>query len=221
MAVFVLYMDKEFGWDDSRKASLYGLFLGMVYFIPVLGGWIGDRVLGRRVTILAGAACMAVGYVWTRPFIRRPAYRSSLPACCLVAFGTGILKVNMSVLLGNLYKPRGSAEGCRVQHLLHGRESGRRDCTSGRHGHQHLLWLVSHFVCRCCSRHVVFHDDFCSGPTNHRACGCPSHARRHDRTLTHPEGRPRERIVNGSPRWSSSSPSSSSSGSPFTRTGLP
>jgi proton-dependent oligopeptide transporter, POT family len=46
MAVFVLYMDKEFGWDDARKADLYGLFLGLVYFIPVFGGWIGDRLLG-------------------------------------------------------------------------------------------------------------------------------------------------------------------------------
>jgi proton-dependent oligopeptide transporter, POT family len=103
MAVFVLYMDKEFGWDDSRKANLYGLFLGGVYFIPIFGGWIGDRLLGRRATILTGAACMAVGYVGLAfsSIDRLPFFYGGL---LLVAFGTGILKVNMSVLLGNLYR---------------------------------------------------------------------------------------------------------------------
>ncbi len=103
MAIFVLYMDKEFGWDDSRKASLYGLFLGLVYFIPILGGFIGDRLLGRRKTILTGAACLAVGYLGLTfsSIDRLPLFYLGL---IFIAFGTGILKVNMSVLLGNLYK---------------------------------------------------------------------------------------------------------------------
>jgi proton-dependent oligopeptide transporter, POT family len=51
MAVLVLYMDKVLGWSDARKGDVYGLFLALCYFVPLLGGWIGDRVLGRRATI--------------------------------------------------------------------------------------------------------------------------------------------------------------------------
>jgi POT family proton-dependent oligopeptide transporter len=104
MAIFVLYMDKEFGWDDELKADHYGIFLGLVYMFPILGGWMGDRILGRRQTVLTGAICMAIGYVGLTlsSLDRLPMFYGGL---FLIAFGTGILKANMSVLLGNLYKP--------------------------------------------------------------------------------------------------------------------
>ncbi len=105
MAIFVLYMDKAFGWPDARKGDFYGWFLGAVYFIPILGGWIGDRLLGQINTIIAGALSMAVGYVALAV--------SSLQNIAffylglfLVAFGTGIFKVNMAVMVGNLYRDR-------------------------------------------------------------------------------------------------------------------
>ena len=62
MAILVLYMDKNFGWTDAHKGDVYGGFLGAVYFIPILGGWIGDRLLGPRNTIKTGAILMAAGY---------------------------------------------------------------------------------------------------------------------------------------------------------------
>ncbi len=43
MAILVLYMDKVLGWTDSRKGDFYGLFLALCYFVPLLGGWLGDR----------------------------------------------------------------------------------------------------------------------------------------------------------------------------------
>ncbi len=102
MAVLVLYMDQEFGWPDSRKGDFYGWFLGAVYFFPLLGGWIGDRLLGQIRSIRSGAIIMVFGYVALA--------LSSLDrivlfylGLVLIAFGTGIFKVNMSVLVGNLY----------------------------------------------------------------------------------------------------------------------
>ena len=76
MAIYVLYMDEKLGWGDARKAEFYGWFLGVVYFVPILGGWLGDRFLGQRATIRLGSVMMAVGYValavssrgWIEPF---------------------------------------------------------------------------------------------------------------------------------------------------------
>ena len=102
MAILVLYMDKVLGWSDSRKGDTYGIFLALCYFVPLLGGWIGDRIFGQINTVRAGAVLMSLGYVglalssasqWTTFYI----------GLFLIAFGTGIFKVNQSVLVGNLY----------------------------------------------------------------------------------------------------------------------
>ncbi len=103
MAVFVLYMDNEFGWADRRKADFYGIFLGAVYFLPILGGWLGDRVLGHRNTIRIGAVLMVLGYIAlaVSSADRLPAFYAGL---ILVSTGTGIFKSNMSVTVGALYE---------------------------------------------------------------------------------------------------------------------
>ncbi len=103
MAIFYLYMDKSLGWNDERKGSLYGAFLGTVYFIPILGGFLGDRVLGQRNTIRLGAVLMAFGYVaLTFSSLQRLAL--FYVGLLLVAVGTGLFKANISVLVGNLYE---------------------------------------------------------------------------------------------------------------------
>jgi POT family proton-dependent oligopeptide transporter len=104
-AVLVLYMDRSLGFPDARKGDIYGLFLALCYFVPLLGGWLGDQVLGRRTTVKIGAALMALGYIAlaassagrTAPFFL---------GLALVGVGTGVFKVNMSVMVGNLYVDR-------------------------------------------------------------------------------------------------------------------
>ncbi len=104
-AILVLYMDKKLGFGDARKGDIYGLFLALCYFMPLLGGWLGDRVLGRRTTVRIGAVLMASGYVGlavssagrTAPFFL---------GLLLIGLGTGIFKVNMAVMVGNLYADR-------------------------------------------------------------------------------------------------------------------
>jgi len=107
MAILVLYMDKTLGWSDARKGDVYGLFLALCYFVPLLGGWLGDRILGQTKTVRIGAALMALGYVgltFSSPGQTTTFYLGLL----LIALGTGIFKVNMAVLVGNLYtdKPK-------------------------------------------------------------------------------------------------------------------
>ena len=102
LAVLVLYMDKVLGWPDARKGDIYGLFLALCYFVPLLGGWLGDRWLGRRLTIKIGAVLMAAGYV-ALAFSSAAQTTTFFLGLFLIGVGTGIFKVNMAVLVGNLY----------------------------------------------------------------------------------------------------------------------
>ncbi len=104
-AILVLYMDKVLGWSDARKGDFYGIFLALCYFVPLLGGWLGDRVFGRRKTVRAGAVLMALGYVGLA-LSSAGQLASFYIGLLLVAVGTGIFKVNMAVLVGNLYTDR-------------------------------------------------------------------------------------------------------------------
>jgi POT family proton-dependent oligopeptide transporter len=105
MAIFVLYMDKEFGWTDSKKGDFYGTFLLGVYFLPVLGGWLGDKFLGQINTIRFGSISMVFGYIALALSASNRLVFFYL-GLILVAFGTGIFKVNMAVLVGNLYRKK-------------------------------------------------------------------------------------------------------------------
>jgi proton-dependent oligopeptide transporter, POT family len=105
MAILVLYMDKVLGWNDSRKGDFYGIFLALCYFMPLLGGWLGDRVLGQIRTVRAGAFLMGVGYVGLAVSSAHQVTTFYL-GLLLIGIGTGIFKVNMAVLVGNLYVDR-------------------------------------------------------------------------------------------------------------------
>jgi POT family proton-dependent oligopeptide transporter len=103
MAILYLYMGEQFGWDEGQKGNCYGAFLGAVYFIPILGGFLGDRVLGQRNTIRVGALLMIIGYT-ALSFSARERIPLFILGLGLVAAGTGLFKANISVLVGNLYE---------------------------------------------------------------------------------------------------------------------
>lgn len=105
MAILTLYMDKELGWTDGIKGTVYGIFLGLCYFFPLLGGWLGDRVLGQKATVRVGAVLMTLGYACLG-LSSRTLILPFVGGLLLIGVGTGILKVNMSVLVGNLYEDR-------------------------------------------------------------------------------------------------------------------
>jgi POT family proton-dependent oligopeptide transporter len=105
MAILVLYMDKVLGWSDARKGDLFGLFLALCYFMPLLGGWLGDKIFGQIRTVRAGAFLMALGYVGLA--VSGPGRVATFYlGLGLIGLGTGIFKVNMAVLVGNLYAGR-------------------------------------------------------------------------------------------------------------------
>ena len=62
-AVYVLYMDKIMLFDGAKKGILYGLFLAMAYLFPLVGGWLGDKIIGQIKTVRLGIIIMILGYI--------------------------------------------------------------------------------------------------------------------------------------------------------------
>jgi len=104
-AVYVLYMEKTLNFDDSQKGLLYGLFLAAAYLFPLAGGWLGDKIIGQLQTIRTGIWMMTLGYVGLAVSSQELIW-PFFAGLISVAVGTGIFKVNMSVLVGNLYRDK-------------------------------------------------------------------------------------------------------------------
>ena len=82
---------------QALSSQIFGLYTGFVYFTPIIGGWIGDQVLGRRRTVLIGAGLMALGHLLMAFEV------SFLAALLLLILGSGCLKGNISAQVGDLY----------------------------------------------------------------------------------------------------------------------
>ena len=103
MALFVLYMNDSFGWSDKIKGLHYGIFNGAVYVFPILGGYVADKFLGYKKTIVLGAITMGIGYSFLAMSSLEKLFMFYL-ALVVIAVGNGFFKANISVLLGRLYE---------------------------------------------------------------------------------------------------------------------
>jgi proton-dependent oligopeptide transporter, POT family len=93
--------------DRALASQIFGLYSGLVYFTPLLGGLIADRWIGQRNAVVIGALSMSAGHL-------AMAYdRSFLLALLLLVVGSGFLKGNISAQVGALYPP---AEEARRTH---------------------------------------------------------------------------------------------------------
>ena len=89
------------GLDSATAAAIYGTYTAMVYLLCVPGGWLADRVLGPRRAVLAGGILIAAGH-FTLAIPTTAAFYLGLT---LIVLGTGLLKPNISVMVGELYAP--------------------------------------------------------------------------------------------------------------------
>jgi POT family proton-dependent oligopeptide transporter len=83
---------------QALASQIFGLYSGFVYFTPVIGGWLGDRI-GQRNAVVFGALSMAGGHL-TMAFDQ-----SFLLALLLLIIGSGLLKGNISAQVGSVYPP--------------------------------------------------------------------------------------------------------------------
>ncbi len=101
-ALMVLYMVQGLGYADERANLSWGALSALVYALPVLGGWAGDRWLGTRRSMLAGAVVLAAGY----GLLALPLHRLELlfASLALIAVGNGLFKPNAANLVRRIYE---------------------------------------------------------------------------------------------------------------------
>ncbi len=102
--ILMLYLtaavaDGGLEFNASEAGSIYAVFTSMVYLFGLPGGWIADRVIGQRRAVLMGAVLIAAGYY----AMALPGLAPFFAGLALVVVGTGLLKTNISVIVGQLY----------------------------------------------------------------------------------------------------------------------
>ena len=104
LAIFLLFLQAKFGWEAKVATQVYSIFLAAVYFMPVLGGWLADRI-GYGKCVVTGVVVMFLGYL----ALSIPTAANGMGvalmigALLLIAVGTGLFKGNLQVMVGNLY----------------------------------------------------------------------------------------------------------------------
>lgn len=97
-ALLVLYLVNKLGYSRGHALEVYGLYTGLVYLTPLLGGYLADKILGRRKAVLIGGFLMALGQI----LLMFPA--TLTPALGLLVAGNGFFKPNISTMVGGLYR---------------------------------------------------------------------------------------------------------------------
>jgi POT family proton-dependent oligopeptide transporter len=89
------------GFDVSKAGAIYGVYTAMVYLLNLPGGWIADRILGPRRAVFYGGIVIALGHF----SMAAPGLATFYLGLALIAVGTGLLKPNISTMVGQLYGP--------------------------------------------------------------------------------------------------------------------
>lgn len=99
--LLVLYMTKFYGFDDNTSDTISGVFMGLVYISPFIGGLLADRVIGFKTAIIWGGLFLILGYGLLALSYIQPLFYLSLAT---IIVGNGMFKPNISSVLGTQYK---------------------------------------------------------------------------------------------------------------------
>ena len=100
LSILALYMNESLGFDTETVGHIYGGYIALVYFSPLIGGILADRWLGFGRAIFIGGILMGLGHL-SLAFTPLVTFFAGL---ILLIMGNGLFKPNISVLLGNLYR---------------------------------------------------------------------------------------------------------------------
>ncbi|MEQ8743732.1 peptide MFS transporter [Parasphingorhabdus sp.] len=106
-ALLIFYLTQHWLYNDSASNIVYGAYVSLVYITPVLGGWLADRYLGQRKAVLFGAVLLTFGH-FLMAFEGEggqndPTINIFWLALSFIIVGSGFLKANISVIVGQLY----------------------------------------------------------------------------------------------------------------------
>ncbi len=105
LAIFLLFLQAKFGFDSTVSGQIYAIFLALVYFMPLIGGWLADKWNFNKC-VVSGISVMFVGYLVMAIPTDIRSTSSLVILCCalaLIAIGTGLFKGNLQVMVGDLY----------------------------------------------------------------------------------------------------------------------
>lgn len=115
-ALLVLFMtaplavdNPGFGFADGQATAIYGLYTFFVYVLSLPGGWIADNLWGGKKAVFVGGCIIALGhFTMAAPLVGLPEMPTFFLGLIFVVLGTGLLKPNVSAIVGDLY-PEGGA----------------------------------------------------------------------------------------------------------------
>jgi len=108
-ALLILFMTAApaaggLGYDATTAGAVYGLYTFGVYALALPGGWIADRLVGQRRAVLYGGILIAFGHY----SLAIPSMLTFYAGLLLIVLGTGLLKPNISAIVGDLYSEKGA-----------------------------------------------------------------------------------------------------------------
>jgi len=103
-ALLILFMTASvakggLGFPVVKAGAIYGFYTAMVYLLSLPGGWVADRIFGQRRAVLYGGILIVAGQF----FLMSPGVEGFYAGLGLLMFGTGMLKPNVSTMVGQLY----------------------------------------------------------------------------------------------------------------------
>ncbi|MFF3325469.1 peptide MFS transporter [Streptomyces sp. NPDC002889] len=106
-ALLVLYLATEvadggLGMNDATAVAIYSVYNAMVYLLALPGGWLGDRVWGARKAVAVAGVIIMTGHF----LLAVPAQISFFVGLAFIAVGSGVLKANISTMVGHLYRDK-------------------------------------------------------------------------------------------------------------------
>jgi POT family proton-dependent oligopeptide transporter len=105
-ALLILFMTASaarggLGFSYAKAGAIYGLYTGMVYLLSLPGGWVADRITGQRRAVLYGGILITCGQFC----LVTPSIMTFYVGLVLLVMGTGLLKPNVSTIVGQIYAP--------------------------------------------------------------------------------------------------------------------
>src|ERR1051325_1272533 len=100
-ALLVLYLVNVLKWDTARAANLYGTYTMLVYLTPLIGGYLADRLIGTRRSLVIGGVIIALGHFT----LAVPGMTAFYIGLGFIIIGTGFFKSNVSTMVGQIYRP--------------------------------------------------------------------------------------------------------------------
>ena len=98
-AILILYLTEALHWNTARAANLYGTYTMLVFLTPLIGGYLADRVIGTRRSLVIGGLVIAAGHFC----LAVPSMTMFYTGLTLIIIGTGFFKPNVSTMVGQIY----------------------------------------------------------------------------------------------------------------------